>query len=407
MWDPTFTTVRGRRFLRGVVLASAVLISCSAGAAAYTPASDDEVVERLPAGLRSSQWRQDRAALADDPENLSDSVSMARSYLETARTEGDSRFLGYAQSILAPWWNQSSPPADVRLIRAEVFASAFEFDRAMLELDAVLASEPARGPALVGRVEVLLARGDVDGARRAFEPAKATMTPRAAAWVQSRFDRGSPRLAEAVASAERLVFELGAEAGAGERYTTLAWLAELQMQQGRWDEASARFAELRRLGKRDVRVLALEADGLLDRGQPEEVLERLKGETAHDGLAVRLLDAWMRRGRVDEAEAGRRDEVRRQVEKRLADRRARGDASALPEEVRYWVRVEPDGAKAVAYAGELWAVRRTLDDARWVAEAARLGNHAALRKAVTDWMTRLGVQDARLEAALRRSEGPP
>lgn len=407
MWDANLTTVRGRGFLRGVLLAAAVLNSCSAGAAAYTPSSDDEVLERLPAGLRSSQWRQDRAALADDPENLSDSVSMARSYLETARTEGDSRFLGYAQSILAPWWNQSSPPVDVRMIRAEVFASAFEFDRAMAEMEAVLASEPAHGPALAGRIEVFLARGDVDGARRAFDLAKTTMTPRAAVWVLSRCDRVSPRLPEAVASAERLVSEMGSETGVGERYTMLAWLAELQMQQGRWNEASARFAALRPLGKRDVRVLALEADGLLDHGRPEDVVERLKGETAHDGLAVRLLDAWIRRGKVDEAEAARRDDVRRQVEKRLSDRRARGDASALPEEVRYWVRVQPDGTKAVACAEELWSVRRTLEDARWIVEAARLGNHAALQKAVTDWMTRLGVQDARLEAALRRSEGRP
>jgi tetratricopeptide (TPR) repeat protein len=378
----------------------------SALAQPYTPASDDEVLERLPFGLRSAEMRRDRAALADDPENLSDSVSMAHSYLATARTEGDSRFLGYAQSILGPWWNQTSPPIEVRLVRAMVFGMMFEFDRALLDLDAILAAEPGHATAWATRMDVCLARGDVSGARKAFEAVQETLSPPDKALALARCERMTRRLAETVRALESSV--AGADsASATDRPATLALLAELLMQQGRPDEAAMRLEQWRRLGKRDVRVLALEADLLLDRGRFVEVLDRLKGETAHDGLAVRLLEAWQRAADLRPEEISSREELRRQVEKRLEDRRARGDASALPDEVLYWVRVQPDAAKAVERAGELWAVRRTLDDARWVLEAARLGKNAALRRRVMDWASTTGIQDARLEAELGRAEARP
>lgn len=389
----------------------ACLLSLASGpwvhaAAPYTPTSDDEVLERLPRGLRSADLRRERAELADDPENLRDSLSMAASYLETARVEGDPRFLGYTQSILGPWWNQASPPSDVRVMRAAVFAIGFEFDRALAELDLVQAGEPGHIGAGVARVEVCLARGDLDGAARALELAASGMSPGAVAIARARCERGGPRLDAAVESLEKA---LASPAGwsATERHAALVLLADLAMQRGTWDEAAARFGDLRRLGKRDVRALALESDFELGRGTPQTVVERLKGEAGHDGLAVRLLEAWMARGEGDADDMNRREELRRQVEKRLTDRRARGDVSVLPEAVRYWVRVQPDPARAVERAGELWAVRRTSDDARWVLEAARLGKDGALRKRVAEWVTGTGVQDARLSAELSRWEGRP
>ena len=48
-----------------------------------------------------------------DPENLRDSLAMARVYLDIARFEGDARYLGHAQSILGPWWDRPNPPPSV------------------------------------------------------------------------------------------------------------------------------------------------------------------------------------------------------------------------------------------------------------------------------------------------------
>ncbi len=387
-----------------MALVVAILLPWAALAAdgPYTPTSDDEVLERLPVGLRSADLRRERAALADDPENLRDSVSMAWSYLETARSEGDARFLGYTQSILAPWWHLTSPPEDVRLARAAVFEITLELDRALAELDTVLSGNPDLATALAARREVCLERGDIAGARKALEAGRAAMSSREATLADARCDRWTGRLGEAVVSLEAILAEDGGGSVA-ERYATLALLAELLMQQGRWDDAGARFAEMRRLGKRDVRVLALEAEFDLRRGRFEDVMERLKGETGHDGLAVRLLEAWNRRDAADPAEAERRAVLQRQVEKRLADRRARGDASALPDALRYWLRVRLDPEKAVERAGELWAIRRTLDDARLILEAARLDDDDGLASRVTDWLERTGVTDARLDGLLRGS----
>ena len=138
----------------------------------------------------------------------------------------------------------------------------------------------------------------------------------------------------------------------------------------------------------------------MDRDRPEAVIALAKGESAHDGLAVRLLEAWKRRGESDPEAVARFEALRRQLEKRLEDRRARGDASALPEEVRYWVRVRPDPVRASERAEELWAVRRTLDDARWVLEAANLSESSGLRDRVGAWLRLHDIQEPR-RGALR------
>lgn len=407
--DPAETARRRHRALwrpRIAVAAVLLFLGSASGPAGfaepYTPVSDDEVLERIPRGVRSADLRRDREELASDPENLRDSVSMAGSYLETARTEGDARFLGYAQAILGPWWNQATPPLDVRLIRATVFAATFEFDRALGELDAVLTSEPDHPGAWAARVEVCLARGDFEAARSALERARAGMSDGEWTVALARCARSAGELAAAVAGLEPFAapapaVDRGPDLDVDLRHAALAALAHLRLRQGRGGDAATCFAGLRGLGRRDVRLLGAEADFELDRDRAEAVVELLKGETAHDGLAVRLLEAWKRRNETEPAAVARFEELRRQVEKRLEDRRSRGDASSLPDEVRYWLRVRPDAGKAAERAGELWGVRRTLEDAALVIEAARFGGRTEPEAAVRSWAERQGVRDARLE----------
>ncbi|MBL9126719.1 MAG: tetratricopeptide repeat protein [Verrucomicrobiales bacterium] len=403
-WKPAEPASARPRACRRIVFVWVAIVVGSAfpGSATppYTPASDDEVLERIPRGVRSAEVRRRREDLANDPENLKDSVSLARSYLETARVEGDARFLGYAQSILGPWWNQASPPAEVRLARAEVFVSRFEFQRAADELEAVLAAEPGHLEASVALVDVLLARGEVTRAREHLEGIRTRLDPQAGLVMEARIERLSPRLDVSVRDLADSLATNGVAGGgampAAERRRALALLADASWQRGAVDAAAIHFEELRRLGGRDVRRLLAEADFELARGRHEAVVESLEGESAHDGLALRLLEAWKRRGETDAGGRERYEELRRQVEKRLEDRRGRGDMSVLPDEVRYWVRIRADAARAVERAEELWSIRRTLDDARIVLEAARLGENPALRDKVAAWSTRLGVNDARL-----------
>ena len=80
-------------------------LSIPAAAAPFTPASDSEVVERLPAGSNdprcaasircASNWRR-------NPTTLPLRLEIARRYFDLAMAQGDPRYVGYASAAIAP-----------------------------------------------------------------------------------------------------------------------------------------------------------------------------------------------------------------------------------------------------------------------------------------------------------------
>ena len=89
-------------------LAAALLCLMLAGpsfAAPFTPASDSEVVERLPGGAGDPAVRRVdslRKQLAARPADAALRLEIARRYFELAMAQGDPRFVGYASATIAP-----------------------------------------------------------------------------------------------------------------------------------------------------------------------------------------------------------------------------------------------------------------------------------------------------------------
>jgi tetratricopeptide (TPR) repeat protein len=382
----------------GLLLAAVV-----AGAEPYVPKSEDEVLERIPPGLRSSDIRRQREELAADPENLRDSLAMARGYLDIARFEGDARYLGHAQSILGPWWERPNPPPPVLALRAELRNASWEFDRALADLDLALASEPTNRVALAARFDALLARADYGGARAVAALLGPVVSPVARGVLQARLDRLSPRAAEALGALESL--PRTGDADPVELLEADALRADIACQLGRRAIAAEAFASLARGGRRDVRRLAAEADFHLDEGRPGEALAVVEADTPLDALALRYVEAV----RVLPVRTTGQEELRAALTNRLAAnfeaRRRRGDVTALPDEIRFRLRVLPDSAAALAAARDLWAVRRELSDARLVLEAARAGGDRGLREAVAAWFRTNRIEDVRCQVDLREAGG--
>src|SRR5690348_5167825 len=99
----------------GLCVLALALIAVSARAAPYVPKDDSVVLEHLP--VRPSdpvarELRQLRAALAADPRNRDTAIRLAERYFALANSEGDPRYVGYAEAALKPWWNLSAPPLD-------------------------------------------------------------------------------------------------------------------------------------------------------------------------------------------------------------------------------------------------------------------------------------------------------
>lgn len=398
---------RTRRLLRDALMALCCLGSAPCGwSQPYTPASDDEVLERLPAGMRGADFRRQREELAADPENLRDSVEMAASYLETARIEGDGRFLAYAQAILAPWWEEASPPVPVLVLRARVRSASFEFDRALTDLEAALNSKPDDVGALKERLEVELARGNAVAARRTFETVESELSPAARHWAAARVDRVSGKASQAYADLSAFLTDTP-DADPAEAHETLALLADLAWQLGRLDEAETHFTSMRRQGRRDAARLVNHATFLLERGRAAEVLELLGDETGNDAIDLRRAEAW---GSLVEPGAeveAKREVVVRQLAERLEARRRRGDASSLPDDVRYRLRISRETAIGNERARELWSLRRELSDLRLILEAAVTSGEGRLADTVATWIRSQGIQDARLDPWLARVGGGP
>lgn len=378
-------------------LLAALLCLCGAlpaSAIPRVPASDDEVVERLPPRADGAQ-RARRAALARDPRQLPLALAAARDGIERARRLGDPRELGAAQAALAPWWQAPEPPPAVRLLRATILQSRHHFDAAGADLDA-LATAPAvpvavRAQALLTRASLRQLRGDLGGAAddcRALQQrpdfaalgAPAQEAASACLW-ELRSLTGDPR------GAARALDALLA-AAAGDPWLSLL-RAELAERQGDDTAAERHFAAAAAAG--DVYALAAQADWLLARGRDAQALRVLDaGPAQADALRLRRAIAWHRLGDARAADVAAR------LRENLAAARLRGDPPHLREEARLALDVDGDAARALALAREQWATQREPADAVMLWRAARAAGRLGAAAVLHDWVPDPARADVRL-----------
>ena len=113
--------------------------------APFTPAADDEVLERLPfkaSAAEGQELRQLRRAQAEQPQNLARALALARRYFDLAGAEGDPRYVGYAEAAIRPWTNAADPPVGALVMRALVRQYRHEFDAALADLARAAERDP-------------------------------------------------------------------------------------------------------------------------------------------------------------------------------------------------------------------------------------------------------------------------
>ena len=145
----------------------------------------------------------------------------------------------------------------------------------------------------------------------------------------------------------------------------------------------------------DPYTLGAHADFLLDRGQPQEVIQRLKGQERNDALLLRLAEA--------QAATGDRAATQRSVQTlraRFEAGRERGDSVHLREEARFTLRLLKRPKLALQLAQENWAVQKEPADARIYLEAAKAAGQPDAADPVRRFAREAGWSDARLEGLL-------
>lgn len=379
------------------------------------PTRDGEIVEHLPAHLGNAAERRaaraaeraQRLALQQHPDELGLALQAAHDALARGRLRGDPRELGVAQAALAPWWTRPDAPPEVRLVRATVMQSQHQFQPALAELDALLATP---GVALPVRAQAELTRAGVEQVLGHFSEA----------------DAGCRRLAGAD------YFALGS----GVRLNALACIAELSSLQGHADTAAATLARLAgapdvgsavtatgnaapgwlnlmraELAQRrgdaaagalfaaalkanpDVYTQCAYADWLLDEHRPAEVVALLKDNVAADPVLLRVALAYKQLH-------GLRHPLTREAATMLGERYdaalLRGDRSHGREQSRYELELRGDTRAALRYARSNWAVQHEPADEVVLARAAHAAHRDIDAAPLWQFLRETGGRDQRL-----------
>lgn len=369
-------------------------------AAPFVPTDNSQVLERIPSTLLDpdgGMLRRLRSQLTAEPENFELAANLARRYLQKYRAESDPRCLGYAQSVLAPWWHLPEPSAELLVLRATIRQSLHDFENALRDLDLALKVDPQNAQAWLTRATILQVRGDYEEAKRSciplFRLSSELIAVGCAVQVASltgEADNGY-RLAKSALQKQSL-------AGPEERIWVLTLLAEIAANLGRADDARGHFQQALDVGRRDGYLLGAYADFLLDQGQSGQVHDLLQTEIRTDPLLLRL--ALAEKSMQPQPKDFSRHVVL--LGDRFKANLLRGDNVHQREEARFTLHLlnQPQAALALAQAN--WNVQKEPADARILLEAALAVDDRSAAEPVVNWLTRHRTENVQLTKLIRR-----
>jgi tetratricopeptide (TPR) repeat protein len=371
-----------------LILALACCSAAATQAAPYIPASGQLVVETVPrrGAPAQQELRRLRSQLNASPNDIALAATIARRYIALARSETDPRYLGYAESALAPWWQQAAPPTDVRLLRATLLQSTHQFTPALADLKAVLASEPQNVQAWLTQATVQTVQGDYSGAT--VSCARVSGLSIELVGITCIANIGAVT-GKAAASEQLLDLTLSRSANAPQdlRVWALTLLAEMAQRRGDATTSEARFRRALTLSPRDSYLLGAYADLLLEQNRAADVLELLRDQERIDALLLRRALALQQAGKQSAMQADVRE-----LAARFDAAAQRGDTVHQREQARFELVLRHDAKTALALARKNWEVQKEPADIRIYLQAAVQARADA--RPVIEWVATHHTEDA-------------
>lgn len=363
--------------------------------APYTPNSPLQVLETIPtnASIASKEFKNLRVLLNADPNNTAVATQLAKRFIERSRIEGDPRYLGYAQAVLAPWWKMSNPPIEIMVLRATLLQSTHHFDQSISELDKILKLDPNNGQAWVTRATILQVQGKYEEAyascEHLYKLTSSLITITCATNVRNLNG-------QAASSYQKLkkVYAESRETNSTIQVWVLTLLAEMAVRQGDNVAADQYFQKAMKVEDPDSYLLGAYSDLLLDQNRSQEVIKLLKTKTKIDALLLRYVEAL---STLNSADAASQIEILKQ---RFAAALLRNDTVHQREYSRFELRLMHNPLTALQIAKKNWEVQKEPADARVYLESAIAAKDKSSIQTMVQWITTKKLEDVTLDKIL-------
>ena len=366
-------------------------------AAPFIPSSPNQVLERLPANTNSSQalFKNLTAQLSANPNDIGLAVKLGRLYIERSREEGDPRYLGYAEAVLAPWWKLSTPPVDILVLRATLLQSTHQFDKSLADLDAVLKLDNANGQAWITRATILQVQGKYAAALKSCEKLYALAPPLITKTCTSNIQSISGKAAQSYHEL-KAAYVQSSEANPSIQVWILTLLAEMATRLGDDIAAEQYFQNAMKIEEPDGYLLGAYSDFLLDRKRPQEVIKLLKTKTRIDPLLLRYAEA------LKATTSTQADLQTSALKQRFVAAAMRGDTVHQREQSRFELRLMNNPKRALELAKLNWQIQKEPADARIYLEAAIAMNNKNEASTVIHWLAANQQEDATLSSIISK-----
>ena len=375
---------------------AALALVTNSDAAPRTPATDAEVLEKLPTRAADSTARELaalRAAVAKAPTDAALAAELAQRYFDLALAQGDPRYVGYAEAVVIRFANPL--PVPLLTLRGVLRQYRHDFAGALKDFEAALVLAPDYAAAHAWRGAIFLVEADYRAAQKECTALQQLGRETLAGACLGLLQAYSGQLAAGYTTLQQT---LRLTLDADNRLWLLTRLGEVAAWRGQDAQAQALYREALSLGRDDVYLLAAWTDFLLDAGQSAEVVRLLARWESADSLLLRLAEAETQ---LKLPEAARHQKM---LVDRFAAARARGDTTHRAEEARFELRLRQDAPTALRLAQANYAVQREPRDARVLLEAAIAAKDPASAQVVRDWLRRSGFEDARTRSLAQASE---
>ncbi len=371
-----------------------------AHATPYLPTNGATIVEQLPVKTdpRQRALQSMRQALAANPTNVALAANLARNYIAQSRSDGDPRYLGYAQASLAPWWKQSAAPAEILVLRATLRQSTHQFPAALTDLNAVLKIDRNNPQAWLTRATILQVTGDYPQASASCMHLYSLVAEIVVQTCLNNIGSLNGNAAQSYKALARLL-QNNPHADADLKLWLLTLLAESSARQGDVIAADSWFQQALGLGLPDSYLLGAYADFLLDQDRGAEVISLLKNKTRVDALLLRYAIA------LQQQKLPAAHEQIDVLSQRFAAAMLRGDTVHQREHARFELELKNRPQAALLLAQKNWAIQKEPADLRIYLEAAVALNDRKAAQPVLEWLAKAKLQDQAIEKLVKKLGG--